>query len=142
MIEPAPITNTVISKSKPKKKRSRKKKSKSTRDIPDDDSATYIDPLKAKETSLLKKVVDHDDDSQVQATSGGHVKRKAVTQVNIPAPDEVSIASTLTMDLWQRTLCNQIRWIRCPPTPLLALRLLHSNQFPIQLTSSQCLNLV
>jgi hypothetical protein len=95
--EPAPIPTTVAPKSKLKKKRSRKKKGKSTRDIPDDDSATYIDPLKAKETSLLKKVVDHDDDSQVQATSGGHVKRKAVTQVNIPAPDEVSIASTLTM---------------------------------------------
>ena len=63
----------------------------------DDDSATAINPLKEKETSLLRKVMDHDDDSQVQAQSAGHVKQKTVSQVFVPPSDEVSIASTLTM---------------------------------------------
>jgi hypothetical protein len=76
-----------------KKKRSRKKRGARK----DDDSATFIDPLKEKETSLLRKAMDHDDDSQIQANSGGHVKQKSVSQVFVRPSDEVSIASTLTM---------------------------------------------
>ena len=91
----SPVTTA---KSKPKKKRGRKhKKSKQQQDVNDDDSATYIDPLKVKETTLLRKVMDHDDDSQVQQLSAGHVKTKDVTQVFVPDIDDVSIASTLTM---------------------------------------------
>ena len=83
----------------PKKKRSKKRRGtkKLVEHDDDDDSATAINPLKEKETSLLRKVMDHDDDSQVQAQSAGHVKQKAVSQVLVPPSDEVSIASTLTM---------------------------------------------
>jgi hypothetical protein len=56
-----------------------------------------IDPLKVKETALLRRVIDHDEDSQIQSTSAGHVKKKEVSQVIIPSQDEISIASTLTM---------------------------------------------
>jgi hypothetical protein len=90
-----PVANA---KSKQKKKRSRKiRKGKQQQEVKDDDSATYIDPLKVKETTLLRKVMDHDDDSQIQKGSAGHVKAKDVTQVFVPATDDVSIASTLTM---------------------------------------------
>ena len=91
-----PVTNA---KSTPKKKkRSRKnKKIKQQQEGKDDDSATYIDPIKVKEKTLLRKVMNHDDDSQIQHGSAGHVKKKDVTQVFIPAVDNVSIASTLTM---------------------------------------------
>jgi hypothetical protein len=81
----------------PKKKRSKKRRGKKKSVDTDNDSATCIDPLKEKETSLLRKVMDHDDDSQIQARSGGHVKQKTVSQVTVPPSDEVSIASTLTM---------------------------------------------
>ena len=81
-----------------KNKRGRKhKKSKQNQEVKGDDSATYIDPLKVKEKTLLSKVMNHDDDSQIQHGSAGHVKKKDVTQVFIPAADDVSIASTLTM---------------------------------------------
>ena len=91
--------SVATKKPKPsKKKRSRTRKGKKTTpQDKDDDSATFIDPLKTKEIALLHKAMNHDDDSQVQPHSAGHVKDKDVTQITIPAEDDVSIASTLTM---------------------------------------------
>jgi hypothetical protein len=89
---------TIVKPTTKKKKRGRKsKKGKRNQEVKDDDSATYIDPLKVKEKTLLRKVMNHDDDSQIQHRSAGHVKKKEVTQVFVPAADDVSIASTLTM---------------------------------------------
>jgi hypothetical protein len=105
-IEKLTILDAVISPTVPepsnlvipaKKKRSKKRRGKKKSVDKDDDSATCIDPLKTKETSLLRKAMDHDNDSQIQANSGGHVKQKAVSQVTVPPSDAVSIASTLTM---------------------------------------------
>ena len=100
-ITPKPIKVTAKpeqgSKTKLKKKRGRKHKKKTQDKDKDDDSATLMDPLKVKETALLRRVIDHDEDSQIQSKSAGHVKKKDVTQVIIPSQDEISIASTLTM---------------------------------------------
>ena len=70
-------TPVNIAKSTPKKKKqSRKnKKGKQQQEVKDDDSATYNDPLKVKEKTLLLKVMDHDDDSQIQHGSAGHVNK-------------------------------------------------------------------
>ena len=100
-ITPKPSTVPSKKEQEPKKKsnkkRGRKGKKKKQEKDKDDDSATMIDPLKVKETALLRRVIDHDEDSQIQSTSAGHVKKKEVSQVIIPSQDEISIASTLTM---------------------------------------------
>jgi hypothetical protein len=94
---PVPALKPVDKKPKSKKKRGRKSKKKQTTEEKDDDSATHIEHLKVKETTLLTRVMDHENDSQIQGNSAGHVKKKAVSQVIIPSHDDVSIASTLTM---------------------------------------------
>ena len=71
-------TPVNIAKSTPKKKkRSRKNKKgkQQQEEVKDDDSATYNDPLKVKEKTLLRKVMDHDDDSQIHHGSAGHVNK-------------------------------------------------------------------
>jgi hypothetical protein len=102
-LEEAPLTTATpqrdpvsTSNTKTKKKRSRKKRGTSSKVQPsDDDSATVFDPLKAKESNLLQRVVNPETDSQVQGHSAGHVKEKITSQVIFPT-DAASVASTLT----------------------------------------------
>ena len=75
---PVPALKPVDKKPKSKKKRGRKSKKKQTTEEKDDDSATHIEHLKVKETTLLTRVMDHENDSQIQGKTWHEVSEPLV----------------------------------------------------------------